>query len=155
MLSIKCLEDAERGYIALTIRPKGRLPRLSDDQNPSGCPRLGLSDPFRSDVGQAGDAPQAQLLPEELSAEVVMVMRPTTPMRSEPSSLQRALKAPRRTVSRAQSASVQHTALCPALSGRMLLLKLKWFRRVATRYERTARNYFAVVAVAATRHLWR
>ena len=28
--------------------------------------------------------------------------------------------------------------------------KLKRFRRVATRYEKTARNYFAVVAIAAT-----
>ena len=28
--------------------------------------------------------------------------------------------------------------------------KLKQFRRVATRYEKTARNYFAVVAIAAT-----
>ncbi|SFV18951.1 Transposase DDE domain-containing protein [Bradyrhizobium arachidis] len=28
--------------------------------------------------------------------------------------------------------------------------KLKWFRRVATRYERTARNYLAIVTIAAT-----
>lgn len=50
------------------------------------------------------------------------------PMHSEPRSLQRAPKVPPRTISRAQSTLVQHTALCRAWSGRMLLLKTELFQ---------------------------
>jgi transposase len=32
----------------------------------------------------------------------------------------------------------------------MLLLEIKQFRRVATRFEKTARNFLAVVTLAAT-----
>ena len=41
----------------------------------------------------------------------------------------------------------------PAKSDRALLQQLKHFRRVATRYDKTARNFLAAVLLAATR-LW-
>ena len=52
--------------------------------------------------------------------------------------------------SRALQISARRTSLRPAPPGGVLFLKTqKQFRRVATRFEKTARNYRAVVTLAA------
>jgi len=102
-------------------------------------------------AGQSGDAPQAKALVEGLSADVVMAdaaydsdalrsviaeMRadadiPNNPSRARKYSLDKAFYAGR------------HLIEC-------CFSKLRQFRRVATRYEKTAQNYRAAVALAAT-----
>jgi transposase len=110
-----------------------------------GCPVR-----FTLTAGQKGDAPQAAVLIEGLSAEVVMAdtaydadtlreaiaaknavaVIPNNPSRSVKHPLDKALYAQR------------HLVEC-------CFSKLKQFRRVATRFEKTARNYRAVVTLAA------
>jgi hypothetical protein len=97
-----------------------------------------------------GDAPQALALIEGLPAEIVMAdtaydsdqireaiadkgalaVIPNNPSRATKHLLDADLYAQR-----------QHVECC--------IGKLKQFRRVATRYEKTARNFLAVVTVAA------
>jgi len=110
-----------------------------------GCPvRLILT------AGQAGDAPQAIPLIDGLEADVVLAdtaydsqalrsavadkgakaVIPNNPSRAIKYRLDKALYAER------------HLVEC-------CISKLKQFRRVATRYEKTARNYLAVVTLAA------
>ena len=110
-----------------------------------GCPvRFALT------AGQAGDAPQALPLLEGLAADIVMAdtaydsdalrsavaakgalaVIPNNPSRARKYPLDKAIYAER------------HLVEC-------CFSKLKHFRRVATRYEKTARNYLAVVALAA------
>ena len=104
-----------------------------------GCPvRFALT------AGQKGDAPQAQALIEGLHAEVVMAdtaydadalrdaiaVIPNNPSRALKHHLDKHLYAQR------------HLVEC-------CFSKLKQFRRVATRYEKTAQNYRAVVTLAA------
>lgn len=114
-----------------------------------GCPvRFALT------AGQAGDAPQALPLLEDLAADIVMAdtaydsdalrsavaakgalaVIPNNPSRATKYPLDKAIYAER------------HLVEC-------CFSKLKQFRRVATRYEKTARNYLAVVALAAI-SLW-
>lgn len=101
--------------------------------------------------GQRGDCPQAYGLIEGLSADVVMAdaaydadplrqaiaqkgaiaVIPSNPSRARKHPLDRHLYAQR------------HLIEC-------CFSKLKHFRRVATRYEKTARNYLAVITIAAT-----
>jgi transposase len=110
-----------------------------------GCPVRFLLTP-----GQAGDAPQAVALVEGLPAEAVMgdtsydsdsfreviadkqaeAVIPNNPSRAQKYPLDRNLYAQR------------HLVEC-------CFNKLKHFRRVATRFEKTARNYLAVVTIAA------
>lgn len=111
-----------------------------------GCPvRLTLT------AGQKGDAPQADALIEGLPAEIVMAdtaydsdhlrkaitrkgavaVIPNNPSRASKYPLDKHLYAQR------------HLIEC-------CFSKLKQFRRVATRFEKTARNYLAVVTIAAT-----
>ena len=110
-----------------------------------GCPvRFALT------AGQAGDAPQALPLLDGLAADIVMAdtaydsdalrsavaakgalaVIPNNPSRATKYPLDKAIYAER------------HLIEC-------CFSKLKQFRRVATRYEKTARNYLAVVALAA------
>lgn len=110
-----------------------------------GCPvRFALT------AGQKGDAPQAEALIADLSAEVVMAdtaydsdrlrqaiagkpavaVIPSNPSRARKYPLDKHLYAQR------------HLIEC-------CFSKLKQFRRVATRFEKTARNYLAVVTLAA------
>ena len=110
-----------------------------------GCPvRLVLT------AGQKGDAPQAGALIEGLPAEVVMAdaaydaddfrqaiadkdalaVIPNNPSRAQKHPLDKHLYAQR------------HLVEC-------CFSKLKQFRRVATRFEKTARNYLAVITLAA------
>ena len=101
-------------------------------------------------AGQKGDAPQADPLIEGLPAEAVMAdaaydsdrlrqaiadkgaqaVIPNNPSRAKKYALDKHLYAHR------------HLIEC-------CFSKLKQFRRVATRYEKTARNYLAVVTLAA------
>ena len=110
-----------------------------------GCPvRFALT------AGQKGDAPQADELIEALPAQVVMAdaaydsdrlrkaiadkgavaVIPNNPSRARKYPLDKHLYAQR------------HLVEC-------CFSKLKQFRRVATRFEKTARNYRAVVTLAA------
>ena len=101
-------------------------------------------------AGQRGDAPQAGALIEGLPAEVVMAdtaydsddfrqiiaakgalaVVPNNPSRTKKYPLDKHLYAQR------------HLVEC-------CFSKLKQFRRVATRFEKTARNYLAVITIAA------
>ena len=110
-----------------------------------GCPvRFSLT------AGHRGDAPQAGPLIEGLPAQAVMAdaaydsdaprqaiaekgataVIPNNPSRARKHPLDRSLYAQR------------HLVEC-------CFSKLKQFRRVATRFEKTARNYLAVVTLAA------
>jgi transposase len=110
-----------------------------------GCPvRLRLT------AGHCGDAPQAAALIEGLAAEAVMAdgaydsdqlrhtiaaigavaVIPNNPSRASRHPFDKHLYAQR------------HLVEC-------CFSKLKQFRRVATRYEKTAKNYLAVVTLAA------
>jgi transposase len=105
---------------------------------------------FTLTAGQRGDALQAGPLIEGLPAEIVMAdtaydadhfrqaiadkgalaVIPNNPSRAKKHPLDKHLYAQR------------HLVEC-------CFSKLKQFRRVATRYEKTARNYFAVITLAA------
>ena len=113
----------------------------------------GLGAPVRLilTAGQRGDCPQAHALIEGLPAEVVIAdtaydadplreaidekdaiaVIPSNPSRSRKHPLDKHLYAQR------------HLIEC-------CFSKLKQFRRVATRYEKTARHYLSVVTLAAT-----
>jgi transposase len=110
-----------------------------------GCPVR-----FTLTAGQKGDAPQAAALIEGLPAEVVMAdtaydadhLRQAIAAKGAlaviPNNPSRALKYPLDKHLYAQ----RHLVEC-------CFSKLKQFRRVATRFEKTARNYLAVVTLAA------
>ena len=105
---------------------------------------------FTLTAGQKGDAPQAGLLIDGLPAKVVLAdtaydadhfrqaiaekgalaVIPNNPSRAKKHTLDKHLYAQR------------HLVEC-------CFSKLKQFRRVATRFEKTARNYLAVVTLAA------
>lgn len=110
-----------------------------------GCPVR-----FTLTAGQMGDVPQAATLIEDLPAAVVMAdtaydadhfrqviadkgalaVIPNNPSRTRKHPLDKHLYAQR------------HLVEC-------CFSKLKQFRRVATRYEKTAQNYAAIVTIAA------
>ena len=110
-----------------------------------GCPVR-----FILTAGQRGDCPQAYSLIEGLAAEVVLAdaAYDADPLRQAiaekgavaviPNNPSRARKYPLDKYLYAQ----RHLIEC-------CISKLKQFRRVATRFEKTARNYLAVVTVAA------
>jgi len=110
-----------------------------------GCPVR-----FRLTAGQAGDAPQAAPLLEGLPAKVVKAdaaydadaLRETIAEKGAkaviPNNVTRRNKHPFDNAAYAE----RHLIEC-------CFSKLKQFRRVATRYEKTARNYLAVVTLAA------
>ena len=111
-----------------------------------GCPvRFALT------AGHWGDAPQADALIEDLPAEVVMadaaydsdrIRRKIKDKGAQaviPNNPSRAIRYPIDKHLYAQ----RHLIEC-------CFSKLKQFRRIATRYEKTARNYLAMIALAAT-----
>jgi transposase len=110
-----------------------------------GCPVR-----FTLTAGQKGDAPQAHFLLDAAAAAFVIadtaydadhIREAIAEKGAEaviPSNASRALKHPLDEHLYAQ----RHLVEC-------CLNKLKQFRRVATRYEKTARNYLAIVTVAA------
>lgn len=105
---------------------------------------------FALTAGHRGDAPQAAPLIEDLAAEVVMAdtaydadhLRQKIAEKGAtaviPNNPSRALKYPFDKHLYTQ----RHLVEC-------CFSRLKQFRRVATRYEKTARNYLAVVTLAA------
>ena len=111
-----------------------------------GCPVR-----FFLTAGQAGDAPQAQPLVEGLSAEVVMA---DAAYDSDALRAAIAAKGAQAVIPNNPSRALKYPLDKPIYAERHLVeccfSKLKQFRRVATRYEKTARNYFSVVAIAAT-----
>jgi len=114
-----------------------------------GCPVR-----FHITAGQMGDAPQAAALIENLPARVVMadiaydadnlrqILADRGALAVIPSNPSRARKHPLDKQLYAQ----RHLIEC-------CFSKLKQFRRVATRFEKTDRNYLAVLTLAATM-LW-
>ena len=111
-----------------------------------GCPVR-----FHLTAGQIGEAPQAMALSEDLPAKVIMAgiaydadyLRQAVAEKSAvaaiPSNPSRTRKYPLDKQLYAQ----RHLVEC-------CFSKLKQFRRVATRFEKTARNYLAIVTLAAT-----
>lgn len=111
-----------------------------------GCPVR-----FLLTAGQAGDAPQAAPLVDGLEAEVVM---PDTAYDSDAFRRVIAAKGAQAVIPNNPSRAKKYPLDAHLYEQRHLVeccfSKLKQFRRVATRYEKTARNYLAVIALAAT-----
>lgn len=110
-----------------------------------GCPVR-----FLLTAGQAGDAPQAIPLVEGLAAELVIADT------AYDSDALRAVVADKGATavipnnpSRAQKYPIDEVVYEERHLVECCISKLKQFRRVATRYEKTARNYLAVVTLAA------
>jgi transposase len=110
-----------------------------------GCPvRLILT------AGQAGDAPQAIPLVEGLDAEVVIAdtAYDSDALRAAVAEKDATAVIPNNP-SRARKFAIDEAAYAERHLVECCISKLKQFRRVATRYEKTARNYLAVVTLAA------
>lgn len=110
-----------------------------------GCPVR-----FILTAGQKGDAPQAAALLDGLPAEFVMA---DTAYDSDPLRRTIADKDAVAVIPNNPSRATKHPIDKHLYAQRHLIeccfAKLKQFRRVATRYEKTARNYHAVVTLAA------
>ena len=111
-----------------------------------GCPvRFALT------AGHRGDAPQADALIEDLPAEVVMA-----DAAYDSDKIRRKIKdkGAQAVIPNNPSRAIRHPIDKHLYAQRHLIeccfSKLKQFRRVATRYEKTARNYLAMIALAAT-----
>lgn len=110
-----------------------------------GCPvRMVLT------AGQRGDCPQAQALIKDLPAQVVMA---DTAYDADPLRQAIADKGAVAVIPNNPSRTKKHPLDKHLYAQRHLIeccfSKLKHFRRVATRFEKTARNYLAVVTIAA------
>lgn len=111
-----------------------------------GCPVA-----FHLTAGQKGDAPQAAALLEGRQADIVMAdtaydadhlrtrIAETGALAVIPNNPSRSTKLP----FDKELYKERHLIEC-------CFSKLKQFRRVATRYEKTAQNFLAVVTIAAT-----
>ena len=110
-----------------------------------GCPVR-----FILTAGQRGDAPQALPLIEDLPAEVVMA---DAAYDSDKIRNAIAAKGAVAVIPDNTSRASKHTLDKHLYKQRHLIeccfSKLKQFRRVATRFEKTACNYLAVVTIAA------
>ena len=111
-----------------------------------GCPvRFALT------AGHRGDAPQADALIEDLPAEVVMA-----DAAYDSDKIRRKIKdkGAQAVIPNNPSRAIRHPIDKHLYAQRHLIeccfSKLKQFRRIATRYEKTARNYLAMIALAAT-----
>ena len=111
---------------------------------------LGLPVRFILTGGQRGDCPQAHPLMEGLAARVVMA-----DAAYDSSALRQAIaeKNAQAVIPNNPSRAKKHSVDKHLYAQRHLVeccfSKLKQFRRVATRFEKTARNYLAVVTLAA------
>jgi transposase len=109
-----------------------------------GCPvRFALT------AGQKGDAPQAEALLADLPAEVVMAAAYDSEAIREAIADKGALAVIPNNPSRARRYPVDEHLYTIRSLIECCFSKLKQFRRVATRYEKTARNFLAVVTIAA------
>jgi transposase len=106
---------------------------------------------LRLTAGHKGDAPQAIPLIEGLPAAVIMA---DTAYDSDQIRLAIAEKGALAVIPNNPSRAKKHPLDQQLYAQRHLVEccigKLKQFRRVATRFEKTARNYLAVVTLAAT-----
>ena len=111
-----------------------------------GCPVR-----FTLTAGHKGDAPQADALIEDLPADIVMA---DTAYDSDALRQAIADKGAVAVIPNNLSRTRKHKLDKHLYAQRHLIeccfAKLKQFRRVATRFEKTARNYLAVVTIAAT-----
>lgn len=112
----------------------------------------GLGCPVRFTLtgGQRGDAPQAEALIADLPAAVIMA---DTAYDSDRLREAIARKAALAVIPNNPSRARKHPLDRHLYAQRHLIeccfSRLKQFRRVATRYEKTARNYLAIVTIAA------
>jgi transposase len=101
--------------------------------------------------GQSGDCPQAKLLIEGLSAEIFIA---DTAYDSDELRDDVADKGAQAVIPNNPSRSIKYPLDADLYRLRHLVeccfSKLKQFRRVATRFEKTARNFHAVITIAAT-----
>ncbi len=113
----------------------------------------GLGAPVRFALtgGQRGDCPQAYGLIEGLPAEVVMAdaAYDADPLR-QAIAAKGAVPVIPNNPSRARKYPLDKHLYAQRNLIECCFSKLKQFRRVATRFEKTARNYLAVVTLAAT-----
>lgn len=110
-----------------------------------GCPVR-----FTLTAGQKGDAPQAEGLLEGMQADIVMADAAYDSDRLREAI---AAKGALAVIPNNPSRAVKHPLDKHHYAQRHLIeccfSKLKQFRRVATRFEKTARNFLAVVTIAA------
>ena len=113
----------------------------------------GLGLPIRLALtgGQHGDCPQAYPLIEGVAAEAVMAdaAYDADPLRKAIAA-KGAVAAIPNNPSRARKHPLDRHLYAQRHLIECCFSKLKQFRRVATRYEKTARNYLSVVTLAAT-----
>ncbi len=110
-----------------------------------GCPVR-----FILTAGQRGDAPQAEPLIEALPAEVVMADAAYDSDRLRQKIAEKgAVAVIPNNPSRATKYPVDKHLYAQRHLVECCFSRLKQFRRVATRFEKTARNYLAVVTLAA------
>jgi len=110
-----------------------------------GCPVR-----FHLTAGHKGDAPQALPLIEGLPAEVVMADTAyDSDQIRQAVAEKRALAVIPNNPSRAKKHPLDKDLYAQRQLVECCIGKLKHFRRVATRFEKTARNYLAVVTLAA------
>ena len=112
---------------------------------------LGLPVRLALTAGQRGDCPQAYTLIEGLSAEVVMAdaAYDADPLRAAIAAKGAVAVIPNNP-SRARKYRLDKHLYAQRHLVECCFSKLKQFRRVATRYEKTAKNYLAIVTLAAT-----
>jgi len=110
-----------------------------------GCPVR-----FTLTAGQRGDAPQADALIDGLQAEAVMADAAYDSDRLRQKITEKgAVAAIPNNPSRARKHPLDKHLYAQRHLIECCFSKLKQFRRVATRFEKTARNYLAVVTLAA------
>ena len=101
-------------------------------------------------AGQRGDAPQAGALIDGLPAQVVMADTAYDADHFRQAIADKgALAVIPNNPSRAQKHPLDHHLYAQRHLVECCFSKLKQFRRVATRFEKTARNYLAVITLAA------
>lgn len=142
------LQSIPRERLSAAIAPRRRRSRLS----PLAVRRLGCPVRLILTAGQKADAPQASLLMEGAPAEFLIADAAYDADHIRDAAAEKGTEAvipnnPSRSPARQTSLRQRHLVEC-------CISKLKQFRRVATRYEKTARNYLAIVTIAAT-VLWR
>lgn len=102
-------------------------------------------------AGQKGDAPQADALIEDLPADVVMADTAYDSDRFRKAIADKGAQAViPNNPSRARKYPLDKELYTQRYLIECCFSKLKQFRRIATRYEKTARNYRAMIALAAT-----
>ncbi|MBB2752064.1 UNVERIFIED_ORG: transposase [Rhizobium aethiopicum] len=111
-----------------------------------GCPVR-----FVLTAGQKGDAPQADALIDGMPAEVVMADTAYDSDRLRQAIAAKGAKAViPNNPSRARKYPLDKQLYAQRYLVECCFSKLKQFRRIATRYEKTVRNYRAMIALAAT-----